>query len=221
MNSKEFFSITIAGAVGGLLTWLISQTSGGLDSNWYLTLPTGVLGGFIAAGVGVYLIANTDTSKLTRAIFFAALCGMSWQPILETGKNLVSKATINKSVADAANEIDKKVSNTTGQTASTADIQALVSSTAKVADKLPSVSDPGLQSNARMTAINAIKHLKFLVPQNPDQAVNGLQEIGRRASASGSINLKSEAIEQLRQISSEPQQGSAQAKAAEALRSLR
>lgn len=220
MNWKEFFSITIAGAVGGLLSWLISQTSGGLDSNWGLTLATAVLGGFVAGGVGVYVIASTDTSKLMRAIFFAALCGLSWQPVLETGKSLVNKAGAANSVSQNSKEAENAIAKTTGHDPSTQDIQTLVNSTAKVADKLTAVSDTGLQHDARMTALQAITHLKTLAVKNPEQAVNGLEEIGKRASASGSINLKSAVLEQLRAISSEPQPGVAKTKATEALRTL-
>jgi hypothetical protein len=221
MNWKEFFSITIAGAVGGLLGWLISQTSSGLDGDWYLTLPTWILGGFVAAGVGVYVIASTDTSKMMRAIFFAALCGISWQPVLETGKSIVNKATTDKTVSTAKDEITKKVAQTTDQTATSQDIQALTNNTIKIAEKLPSVTDPGLKDDARLTAINGIKHFKFLAQKRPDEAVNSLEEIGKRAAASGSVNLKSEVIQELSAISHDPLNIPAQVKAANALEALK
>ena len=221
MNWKEFFTITIPGAVGGLLGWLISQTVSGLDANWYLTLPTAVLGGFIAGGVGVYVIASTDTSKIMRAIFFAALCGISWQPVLETGKSIVNKATTDKTVATAKGEIEKQVAQTTSQPATSQDIQALTNSTIKVAEKLPSVTDPALKDEARLTAIKGIKHFQFLALKKPDEAISSLQEIGKRASASGSVNIKAEVMQQLSAISIDPQNVPAQAKAASALQTLK
>lgn len=220
MNWREFFTITIAGAVGGLLGWLISQTATQLDANWYLTLPTAVLGGFVASGVGVYVIASTDTSKLMRAMFFAALCGISWQPVLETGKSIANKATTDKSVATAKGEIEKQVAQTTNQPATSQDIQALTNSTIKVAEKLPSVTDPALKDDARLAAINGIKHFRFLAIKKPDEAINSLEEIARRASASGSVNIKAEAMQQLNAISNDPQNVPAQAKAASALQTL-
>jgi hypothetical protein len=221
MNWKEFFTITTAGAVGGLLGWLISQTASGLDTNWCLTLPTAILGGFVAGGVGVYVIASTDTSKIMRAIFFAALCGISWQPVLETGKSILNKATTDKTVATAKGEIEKQVAQTADQPASSQDIQTLTDSTIKVAEKLPSVTDPALKDSARLTAINGIKHFKFLALKKPDEAVSGLEEIGKRASASGSVNIKAEVMQQLGAISIDPQNVPAQAKAASALQSLK
>src|SRR5438105_1769555 len=195
-------SVMVSGAVGGLLAWLIAASStGSIGSHWPIDLPMGILGGAIAAGAGVFLLANTDPTQLPKMVVFAAICGLSWQGIIATAKNLVNEATTHKDVAQARENINKDLAKTQP---SVPEIQSLASNTTKVAEKLPSVTDPELRKEAVQTATKAVNKLEMVAFEKPE-AVSALEEIGKGAAASGSATLKAAVKESLQAISSSDQ----------------
>ena len=207
INWKEIAIVSGCGAVGGLLAWLIAAVSSGLALNWQLGLCTAILGGAVAAGAGVYLLANTDTSNAPRCIFFSVFCGVCWQPIVEAGKNLVNEATVHKEVASAKKEVDDKLGQTAAGT-SPKDISVITDSTGKLAEKLPEVTNPELRQDALKTVDKAFAQIKIFGKQNPDQAATALVAIGRKAAASGSSTVRvsaREALEAVRDGSSTPE----------------
>lgn len=198
MNWWEFGVITAAGAAGGLLAWLIGQGADGLDYNWYFTFPTAIIAGAVAAGTGVYVIASTDRSNMPRALCFALLCGLAWQPVLEAGKGIVGRATVSASVTNAAAEIEK----TTGKKdVGAEDIPTLVRNTAIVAKNLQAVSDPKKQQDARDLAIKGIEKLDALAWKDKDATIRGLKTICEQATAGGSFTLQSAAMSKLADLS--------------------
>lgn len=195
----EFVAVAFSGAIGGLLAWLTGLAA--IAAGEHLTsLLAALIGGAIAAGVGIYLIANSDTSQLMKLIFFAALCGISWQAVLATGGTLVRKAIV-QSAIDNSKDASKTLTGVeAGQKASDEKIKSVADRAAKVTDKLPSIESSELKSDARQTVTEAIKTLKIAAPNNPQAATAALGEIAKRADESGSTHVKGEAVAELKSI---------------------
>ena len=196
INWKEIAIVSGCGAVGGLLAWLIASVSSGLAANWQLGLCTAILGGAVAAGAGVYLLANTDTGNAPRCIFFSVFCGVCWQPIVEAGKNLVNEATVHKAVASAKDMVERSIAQSANG-GTQAEINQIVEGTGKIADKLPSTSDQELRQDALQTVGKAFAKIGKFGELKPEEATAALETIGQRASASGSISVKLSAKEAL------------------------
>lgn len=200
MNTKwqNLQWVLAAGAIGGLAGWVIGvSNSGNVGSHWAIDFIAGIFGGAIAATIGVFLLANTDPSQFPKIVSFALVCGLSWPAIIATGKNLVANATTHKEIATATDNIEKDLAKASS---APADIKALASNTTKLAEKLPSVTDPSLRQDAVQTATKAVAKLETVASDKPE-AVSALEAIGKKAAASGSENIKAAAQGSLETIS--------------------
>ena len=188
------------GAAGGLLGWLLSaNASGHFEGDWRINVPTALLGGGIAAGVGIYLIANSDTSQLARCIFLAALCGISWKLVLETGRELAVGAAQEKKVVQIKRDLDQKIAKAE-QNPTQENVDAVKESTVKLAEKLPAIRDSEVVEGAQSSAQKAIE---VIADKKPDTAPSALKEIAA-ASKSGGISIESSAKQSLQTLSTNP-----------------
>lgn len=204
MNKEKLKEITIVaacGLMGGLLAWLMGIAAIAASQRLSALLAA-LLGGAIAAGVGVYLVANTDTTQVPRLVFFACLCGLSWQAVLATGNNLVQKAIVRSDV-NSVKDASKSLAETRQQP-SDEKIKDVANTAVKIVDKLPGIESPNLKSDARATVVDAIKTLRTAVPSNP-KAAEALGEIAKRADESGSTPVKQRAVAELKEIANAPQ----------------
>ena len=102
VNLREVSLVLVAGAIGGFLSWIYAQTFGeAMALVWYLAVPASMLFGTGAAFIGVYLLANVDTSALLRCLAFALLCGFLWMPVFDAGKALVFQEVRVKDAVEA------------------------------------------------------------------------------------------------------------------------
>lgn len=190
--------VFIAGAIGGLAGWVIGvSNSGNAGAHWAIDLIAGIIGGSVAAAIGVFLLANTDPSQFPKLITFALVCGLSWPAIIATGKNLVANATTHKEIANATDNIEKDLAK---PSSAPADIKSLASNTTMLAERLPSVTDPSVRQDAVQTATKAVDKLETVAADKPE-AVSALESIGKKAKASGSENIKAAAQGSLESIS--------------------
>jgi hypothetical protein len=202
VNWKEIGIVSGCGAVGGLLAWLIAAVNVGVDAAWGLSLAASVLGGAVAAGAGVYLLANTDTKQAARCIFFSVFCGVSWQPIVETAKNLANDATANKDLAAAQKQVESSLQQAAAG-GPAADITPLVDGAKVIAEKLPAATRPALRQDAFKTLEKAFSQIRQSSAINPERAVTALEAIGQRGAASGSSAAKGSARDALRVLRDE------------------
>jgi hypothetical protein len=198
MDKKNIVWVLFAGAVGGLVAWLVAaQASGSVGLHWAIDLAAGILGGAVAGAIGVFLLANTDPNQFAKFVTFALVCGLSWQAILAAGKNLVVNAQANKEVTKATEKIDQGLAK---NSPNSAEIQSLATNTNKLSEKLSSVVDSNLRKEAVQTATKAVDKLEIAATDKPE-AVAALEDIGKRAAANGSKTIEFAAKESLRNIS--------------------
>lgn len=89
---KEVRYVMLAGAAGGLLSWVNAQVLLQPDQlEWWKAVPFSVALGAGAAPIGVYVVANVDMRSPIRSLVFAMLCGFAWKPVFEAGSALISQ----------------------------------------------------------------------------------------------------------------------------------
>lgn len=174
---KELAIIFGAGAVGGLAGWLIGVvTTNDLGTRWMLDMLTSILCGGLAAGVAIYLIANTNTAQAMRCMFFAVVCGMSWKPVLQAGMKVADTAVTHQEVSDQKSQLQATINNASANGTAPATLLAGASS---LADNLNKVESADLQQAAVATASEAVTK----AAQAPDVAPEAIAKIAHKAEA--------------------------------------
>ena len=201
----QLAGVLAAGATGGLLYWVLAKFTG-------TSLPT-VFGdwtalilmfiGAMAAAFGVFLLTASDLSAI-RTYIFAAVCGLSWQPIMIAAQQLV----VNKTVTDQNSQVTDQVqqiqaANTSGdqQQIRTA-VQNTVPAVTNALSLSPSVTDPQKKTEIENNSGNAISELQSSAAAAPTASVDGLKTISVTAANSGESNVALRAIQSLDSIGS-------------------
>src|SRR5688572_19217252 len=83
---REIRFVLALGAAGGVASWVYGLTVSNPVPGGRWALLVSILFGAFAAGLGVYVLTHTDTSAVGRTIFFAALCGFVWKPVVDAGR---------------------------------------------------------------------------------------------------------------------------------------
>jgi hypothetical protein len=170
VNPRELTWILTAGAAGGFLSWVYAFAFGQpLPLHGGFAVPACVALGIGAAFIGVYVIANTDTSAFLRAAGFALLCGFSWKPIYDAGSALITQHTNERQAQTSAAVCAKRLDEL--QHAPAAEV------TAKVTEATTSA----------VTAIQAARttdnpQVKELVLRNTDALIAHLTSIDGRTT---------------------------------------
>jgi hypothetical protein len=105
--TSDIRRVLLAGAVGGLMSWVYAKMSGlSIGQPVYYALPGYALLGAVAAGLGVYLLASTVRSARERRLFFAILCGIAWKPVFDGGHALIEKIFRDRENQHLSRDID-------------------------------------------------------------------------------------------------------------------
>jgi hypothetical protein len=230
-QSKLIVLVAIFGAIGGFLAWLLMATTGGsLFPGWssYATVPTAVLFGAAAAGIGVYVLANTDMTNLGRGLFFALLCGIFFKPVMQAGYGFVVSAVSQAQARSSASTVQGASQTLASALKSsqprqvTTQVQKTSDATTALVQQAAAVSDPELKQKLDSSSTAAIDTIASAAPAAPQASVNSLLQIGDAARKSGNTKVTLSVLSALKQIETNTQDGQsaiAAGKAAEALRS--
>jgi hypothetical protein len=103
MIPETMKAVLLAGAMGGLVSWVYSETVGrSLGMQWYLGIPACLLLGSVAGVLGVYIIAKTDTRERVHLLAFAILCGILWRPIIDSARAYVQLKSLDENATSKA-----------------------------------------------------------------------------------------------------------------------
>ena len=191
---REICIVLSAGAVGGFASWAYGWIFNSPVPGGFWSLPLSMFFGAFAAGAGVYVLANSNTAAFGRLLFFAALCGFSWKPVMDAGSAFVNQ-TIEQNIRKQFDEdVAERVENLAELAGPLAEASPEVvarefpSLSAELADGLELLTDVSgkqaqrqVQSNLNIVA----RSLTAAAPKSPVVAASELQKISLIAEANG------------------------------------
>lgn len=196
--------LAAAGGVGGLLAWftpiLAGNTVGAHIS--FLVAVGNVLAGAVAAIVGIYMVARTDTTHLMHGIALALVCGIAWNPVLQTAVNLFQSNAAKGDVIEATDRLREstKELTTSVNNMESGQISAVADSAASLAETLSTVEfskDKSIKSTAEKQINEALEAITTAGANNPNVAVEAIRKVGMAGALSGSDRVSRAASQAL------------------------
>ncbi len=201
----QLAGVLLAGAMGGLLYWVLAKFTGTslptVFGNWTALILMFI--GAMAGAFGVFLLTASDPTAI-RTYIFAAVCGLAWQPIITAAQQLV----VNKTVTDQDSKMSDQVqqiqaANSSGNVQQiTTAAQNTVQAVNNALSLSPSVTDPAKKVEIEDSSRKAINELQTSAATVPTASVDGLKKISLAASNSGESNVALRAIQSLDVIGS-------------------
>jgi len=196
--------VAFCGALGGFLFWLLGKWSGTPTFaywKWYGQIPALAFLGAIAALFGVFLLTASSLNAI-KTYIFAIVCGLVWQPIINTAIKSYGNVGVTRQVA--------QVSNQTQQLQNTADhgspdeVQSAVKSTVpavtQALKQFPDVQDADKKQAIVESSDKALLALQAAASKAPDTSIQAIREVGVAASEGNHIDVGIHAINSLREI---------------------
>ena len=172
--------VCIGGLIGGLL---YVSTGGDLgDNDGIAGYFVACFGGICAAGIGVFVLANSNTEDRFRLLFFSVVCGFSYPVVLEAARNVAPTSSEN-AIADARSAVQRDPVEASGSLAET------------IKENPALATEPGAGveiANLTTQAIDTIKP-----KSNAGEGVRALEIIGVAAAKAGYNDQARRAIERL------------------------
>src|SRR5215831_13005122 len=98
---ERLLFVALAGAAGGALFWLLAAWSGTTTFGawpWEGQLAALMFIGSISGLFGVYLLTSSNLNSM-RTYVFAIVCGLVWQPIINSARQSVNNASVTRQTA--------------------------------------------------------------------------------------------------------------------------
>src|SRR5579864_1539084 len=182
-QSKLIAVVAILGGIGGFLAWLLMATTGGklfANWNWYASVPTAILFGAAAAGIGVYVLANTDMTDRGRGLFFALLCGIFFKPVILAGYGFVVGAVSQSQAQSSASNVNSASSTLASALSSpqptqvTTEVQKTTDAVTALVQRVAAVPDSELRQKLDNSSAAAINNIAAAAPAAPQASVDSL-----------------------------------------------
>jgi len=217
MEWKTFGSVFGFGAIGGLASWCIQLLIGVAPYNKpaYLVLPLLVVVGGIAAALGVFLIANSDTKELKHTLAFAIACGVFWQPVIQSARSFVgqtSTASQTATLQSANDEVAKAATSGTGNLP--AKVAMASKLTTDLLSKVSATPDADVKAGVVAESTRTVDQISAAAPRAPEESLGALQAIGEAAVKSNQTEVAKRVLYKLDTISAQNPQLADKAKAA-------
>jgi hypothetical protein len=202
---KELLFVAVAGAAGGILFWLLSAWSSlPTFPGWPLYGQILALAfiGAIAALFGVYLLTASDLTAM-RTYVFAIVCGLVWQPIINSARQSVNYASAGRQVSAVntqADQLSSALNQGNAQRIDTA-VTATVPAVTQAIDQLPSVQDAAQKQEIVNGSKKAITALESASAKAPAPSIQAIQKIGVSAGQANQTDVGLSAIQSLHTIS--------------------
>ncbi len=197
-STPALWIVALGGAIGGILQPIVAKLNPKTpapENSQYWQSP---LLGIAAAGISVYVVANTDTNEALRLFFFAVLCGLAFPTVLTSAVDSVGKRTdkVQQEVADIAN---KARSNDPAVLATaTESLKATM-----IMNPAESITDQG-QKSVETSAELALRNIAATVAADPGQArevIEQLKEVATVAQSAGYADTALKAGQELQKLS--------------------
>ena len=189
--------VVIGGLIGGLLQPVFARLNPRNDDPPLINFIFSPILGIAAAGISIYVIANSDPNAPMRILFFALLCGLAFPAILTSAVDNVSRRTeaVQKKVAKIANEASSDGMAETTQAAS--DLKSVLSR--NPADTLKPDGQAVIETSAKM-AITNIANTAINDRSMLNNVIQELREVETVANVAGWLETASAAANQLNKL---------------------
>jgi hypothetical protein len=196
--------VAFCGALGGFLFWVLGKWSG-TDAfaywKWYGQIPALAFLGAIAALFGVFLLTASSLNAI-KTYVFAIVCGLVWQPIINTAIKSYSNVGVTRQVA--------QVSDQTQQLQNTADhgspeevnsaVKSTVPAVTQALKQFPNVQDADKKQAIVDSSDKALLAFQAAAGKAPDTSIQAIKEVGVAASEGNHFDVGIHAINSLREI---------------------
>jgi hypothetical protein len=196
--------VAFCGALGGFLFWLLGKWSGTATFaywKWYGQIPALAFLGAIAALFGVFLLTASSLNAI-KTYVFAIVCGLVWQPIINTAIKSYSNVGVTRQVA--------QVSDQTQQLQNTADhgspeevnsaVKSTVPAVTQALKQFPNVQDADKKQAIVDSSDKALLAFQAAAGKAPDTSIQAIKEVGVAASEGNHFDVGIHAINSLREI---------------------
>jgi hypothetical protein len=195
ISKQDIGLVAIGGALGGLLQPILARFDPSQQnpdfSNWFL----GPILGIAAAGITVFVLANSDTEDKPRLIFFSLLCGLAFPSVLTRAVETLdpaSQAVENKAERIAATAANGKTELAATQLTSAMAQNPSTGTIEKMAEQKLEVSANAVVSNLAEKATTG--------DQAGASAIEKLKQIGTTARDTGYDGVALRVTEELKKI---------------------
>jgi len=173
---------------------------------WYAAVPAALLLGAAAAGIGVFVLANTDLREVGRAVFFAVLCGIGFRPVFKAGSDFLSgtlsQAKAQSQLSDVqanTQQLSHAMATEQPQQVQTA-VQKTGQTTASLVQQSASVPDEAVRIELRANSAKAVDTITSAAAKAPQASVESLYKIGLAAKQTDQTTLTLHVLDSLRSL---------------------
>lgn len=188
--------VAFGGFLGGLLQPAVAQLNPAQINPSWSNIFLGPILGIAAAGITVFVLANSNTDNKMRLLFFSLLCGLAFPAVLTSaveGLNPTSEA-----VEQGAERLAKKaVSGNSGAAANDLAKVMLENPTSGNVDR---AAEAQLQSTADTIVSNLADAAKKSEGASADKAIEQIKQIGTAARSAGYDGTALLVTEELKKI---------------------
>jgi len=206
INIREAGMVLAAGAVGGLVFWIIAKWTGTALPTVFGsgTIPVLMFLGAIAALIGVYFLTASDTTAF-KTYIFALLCGVAWEPMINSGVQIASNAAIKNQTNQLGAKVQqmRDATNTGNVSQITSAVQQTVPAVTAVLNSSSDFADPAKSREIVDKSREAIGQLQTSAAKAPEASVDALKSITLAADKSGQSAVGIDAIHSLDTIATD------------------
>lgn len=179
--------VLFGGFAGGLLLLLMGDGFFSHSSK-LVCLAQASLFGMAAAGIGVFVLANTDLNNRYRLLFFALTCGLSFPIVFEAAQDLIRNRPATASAEQAKKDAKAATPN--------AAVEILTEAVSQQpASKVPPAAADALVA-AQMATIDRLSSPQL----ETDAQIAGLRDLAAAAGRAGYVAPAQRAADELARI---------------------
>jgi hypothetical protein len=207
---KQLLFVAIAGVAGGVLFWLLGAWSDQpAFSGWpvYGQILALMFIGSMAALFGVYLLTASNLNAM-RTYVFAIVCGLVWQPIINSARQSVISASASRQASVVSNQADqlKNAAEHGDQQQINNAVTTTVPAVTKAITGLADVQNADKKQQVVDSSKAAIGALEDASAKAPQPSIEGIQNIGITASQANQTVVGIHAIQALHSIATHTRQ---------------
>lgn len=197
-SEANFGVVIIGGVLGGLLQPIVAKLNPNAQDPENKTFFLSPLLGVAAAGISIYVLANSNTEDPLRLLFFALLCGLAFPAVLTSAVDNVGRKTT--SVQREVTEIAERAKADGIQQTAEAAQQLRTTLVRNPPDSLMPEGQKLIETAAQQ-AVSNIAQTPAADAKTQRQVVDELQEVGTVARTAGWDGTAQAAADELKRLS--------------------